>query len=229
MQQEEQILRSWQANALPWIRAIEEKQIESRRLITNQAMIDTLAFYQPTSLLDLGCGEGWLCREATARISSLKKVFGIDAIPDLIKKASELHSGIYQAATYQDIIDGKFLMDDRFDCISINFALFGNELVRQLLLTIKEWMKVPEGKLLIQTLHPHMSTGDLPYRDGWRESSWNGFSNDFSDPAPWFFRTMESWVALFLNCGYKIAELKEPLHPVTQKPASVIFVLQAEV
>jgi SAM-dependent methyltransferase len=225
MQQEDQILRSWQANAMPWIRAIDEQQIESRRLVTNQAMIDTLAFYKPGSLLDLGCGEGWLCREATARISSLKKVMGVDAIPNLIGKASELHSGNYRVATYQDIIDRKFLIRETFDCISINFALFGNELVEQLLQKIKAWLS-SGGKLIIQTLHPLTATGEMAYKDGWRMGSWAGFSNDFADPAPWYFRTMESWMELFINTGYTIIEVREPMHPITKKPASVIFVMQ---
>ncbi len=226
MQQEDQILRSWHINAIPWIKAIDEQQIESRRLTTNQAIIDTLAFYHPVSVLDLGCGEGWLCRQATARISSLKKVMGTDAVPDLVKKASDSGSGVYQVASYQDIVDGKYIMEDKFDCISINFALFGNELVAQLLQKIKAWLH-SGGKLVIQTLHPLLATGEMPYKDGWRNGSWAGFSNDFADPAPWYFRTMESWVALFLQCGYAIIQLKEPLHPGTKKPASVIFVLEA--
>lgn len=56
------ILASWQINADPWITAVREEQIESRRLITDRAMLMAIDARRPRRLLDLGCGEGWLCR-----------------------------------------------------------------------------------------------------------------------------------------------------------------------
>lgn len=82
----------------------------------------------------------------------------------------------------------------------------------------------PNGAFIVQTLHPVIACGDLPYRDGWREGSWAGFSDDFTDPAPWYFRTLESWVKLFTDNGLQFNELQEPLHPATGKPASVILI-----
>ncbi|HVC18047.1 MAG TPA: class I SAM-dependent methyltransferase, partial [Rhodanobacter sp.] len=78
----------------------------------------------------------------------------------------------------------------------------------------------------VQTLHPLMACGGQPYRDGWREGSWDGFEGSFSDPAPWYFRTLESWLGLFRSSGLQLCELREPLHPVSGKPASVIFIAQ---
>jgi hypothetical protein len=69
-----------------------------------------------------------------------------------------------------------------------------------------------------------VATADLPYVDGWREGSWAGFSSDFSDPAPWYFRTLESWKRLIADAGFQLLEMREPIHPVTGKPASVIFI-----
>jgi hypothetical protein len=57
-----------------------------------------------------------------------------------------------------------------------------------------------------------------------RPGSWTGFSADFVDPAPWYFRTMETWIALIAGGGLRLCEVREPLHPATQKPASVIFI-----
>jgi hypothetical protein len=45
---------------------------------------------------------------------------------------------------------------------------------------------------IIQTLHPLIACGDFSYQDAWREGSWAGFSDDFTDLAPWYFRTLES-------------------------------------
>ena len=77
---------------------------------------------------------------------------------------------------------------------------------------------------MIQTLHPLIACGDRPYRDGWREGSWAGFDPAFTDPAPWYFRTLESWTRLLRGHGLRLLEMIEPLHPLSQRPASVIFV-----
>ncbi|CAK0777717.1 hypothetical protein CCP4SC76_6470001 [Gammaproteobacteria bacterium] len=80
------------------------------------------------------------------------------------------------------------------------------------------------GTFVVQTLHPMISCGDLPYQDGWREGSWVGFSSDFSNPAPWYYRTLENWIKLFVDSGFWLREVREPILPKTQKPASIIFV-----
>jgi hypothetical protein len=112
------------------------------------------------------------------------------------------------------------------DVAVANFALLGKESVERLLERAPRLL-APRGALIIQTLHPVVACGDLPYRDGWRAGSWAGFSNAFTDPAPWYFRTLESWTRLLVDSGLRVVETREPAHPVTQKPASVIFIAEA--
>jgi len=69
-----------------------------------------------------------------------------------------------------------------------------------------------------------MACGDQPYIDGWRTGSWAGFSEDFSDPAPWYFRTLQSWVERIIGSGLTLAEMREPINPATGKPASIVFI-----
>ncbi|WP_259724454.1 hypothetical protein [Synechococcus sp. CS-1332] len=64
---------------------------------------------------------------------------------------------------------------------------------------------------------------DHPYEDGWREGSWSGFSPSFRTPAPWYFRTLESWSRLFRHHDLELKEMREPLDPLSGQPASVIF------
>ena len=109
-------------------------QIESRILVTDQAIIDAVVGRSPNVVLDIGCGEGWLVRALAAR--------------------------------------------------------------------------------------------GIPYVDGWRTGSWAGFSSDFTDPAPWYFRTMESWVKLLTESGFRVLEVREPLNPKTPKPASALFIAE---
>jgi hypothetical protein len=61
-------------------------------------------------------------------------------------------------------------------------------------------------------------------QDGWREGSWAGFSSCFKDPASWYFCKLETWVKLYCNSSFKLVEMREPVHPVTGKLASVIFI-----
>ena len=63
MDKEQYIIQSWQVNAGSWINLIESNGIESRKLITNKAIIDTVLAAKPVSVLDLGCGEGWLSQK----------------------------------------------------------------------------------------------------------------------------------------------------------------------
>jgi 2-polyprenyl-3-methyl-5-hydroxy-6-metoxy-1,4-benzoquinol methylase len=215
------ILDAWQRNAVPWTTAVREQQIESRRLVTDQAIIEATLSRSPRSVLDIGCGEGWLARALAA---SGIDVIGIDAVPALIEQARQADGGDFRVMTYEDMAAGKLTAS--VDAVVCNFALLGNESVAGLFDAVRSLLN-PHGSLLVQTLHPLVACGDQPYQDGWREGSWAGFNADFRDPAPWYFRTLESWIRLFAEHGFQLLELREPLHPQTHQPASVIFIAQA--
>jgi 2-polyprenyl-3-methyl-5-hydroxy-6-metoxy-1,4-benzoquinol methylase len=211
------IVQSWHTNAVPWTTAVRESRIESRKLATNQAIIDAIASRAPHSLLDVGCGEGWLVRAMT---SQGVRAVGVDVVPELIERASLAGGGEFRVASYEALAAGA--IDDTFDVVVANFALLGKESVDQLLRRVPSLLR-PSGALIVQTLHPVVASGDHPYSDGWRDGSWAGFGSEFSDPAPWYFRTIESWVRLIRESGLTLWELREPLHPATMKPASIIF------
>ena len=212
------VLDSWEHNAAPWTSAVRENRIESRSLVTNQAILDAVMSRSPSTVLDIGCGEGWLVRAlAELGVSGI----GVDAVPALIEQAGRTSGGDFRAMSYEQIARGD--LDVRVDCAVANFSLIGKEAVDELISTIPKLLE-PGGSFVIQTLHPRTATGDLPYEDGWRSGSWTGFSSDFSDPAPWYFRTMETWTELIRSTGCKALEVIEPLHPETKKPSSAVFI-----
>ena len=217
---EAKIVDSWGRNAAPWITAVRERQIESRRLVTDQAIIDAVLSRSPRSVLDVGCGEGWLARALAATGIS---VVGIDAVPALIEQARQAGGGDFRVASYEDVIAGRLTLS--VDAVVCNFSLLGHASVAGLFGVIRSLLK-PQGSLLVQTLHPLIACGDHPYEDGWRPGSWAGFHEDFSDPAPWYFRTLQSWIGLFPEHELRLLEMHEPLNPLTRKPASVIFIAQ---
>jgi 2-polyprenyl-3-methyl-5-hydroxy-6-metoxy-1,4-benzoquinol methylase len=219
------IIDSWVTNAAAWSEAIQQEAIESRKLVTNQAIIMAIAKHQPKSLLDIGCGEGWLCRAAQKEIPSLSTIKGMDAIAALVQQAKTLSPNVsWEQKSYQDLIAGASHNQEQFQIISINFALFEKELVELLLLALPNYLS-ENGRVIIQTLHPLMACGDAAYEEGWREGNWNGFSTSFKDPHPWYFRTMAALVNLFTASGLILDQMQEPIHPKTGKPASVIFEL----
>lgn len=212
------ILASWQINADPWITAVREEQIESRRLITDRAMLIAIDARRPRRLLDLGCGEGWLCRAVHGWGI---ETWGVDATASLIEAARAADpQGDYTCLDYASF--SQHAPARRVDLITCNFSLFGAEAVGHLLASLPARLERP-GHLLVQTLHPHVACGEEPYADGWRSGSWAGFDAAFRDPAPWYFRTLESWAALLQASGFSLDAVLEPLHPMTGKPASLLL------
>jgi 2-polyprenyl-3-methyl-5-hydroxy-6-metoxy-1,4-benzoquinol methylase len=216
------IVDSWHKNALPWTTAVRESQIESRKLITDRQVIEAILSRSPKSVLDLGCGEGWLTRELSAR--GIRSI-GVDAIPALIEIAKSTGTEDFRSLSYEQIAAGK--LDVSVDAIVCNFSLFGKESVEQLFRILPSLLN-PDGVFIVQTLHPIMACGNLPYQDGWREGSWHGFNSDFTDPAPWYFRTLANWIDLFIESGLNVIKICEPIHPITQQPASIVFIAQAQ-
>jgi 2-polyprenyl-3-methyl-5-hydroxy-6-metoxy-1,4-benzoquinol methylase len=214
------IVDSWRKNASPWTTAVRENQIASRALVTNKAIVDAVLSRSPRTVLDIGCGEGWLARAlAEHGVSAV----GVDVVPALIEQARKAGGGEFRISSYEDIAAGR--LDVSADLVVANFSLIGKESVEGVIRRAPSLLN-SRGSLVIQTLHPVASCGDESYADGWRTGSWAGFSEEFSDPAPWYFRTMESWETLLADSGFRILETREPVHPETGKPASVIFIAQ---
>jgi 2-polyprenyl-3-methyl-5-hydroxy-6-metoxy-1,4-benzoquinol methylase len=217
---DDKIVESWRKNAAPWTAAVRDNRIESRVHVTNQAIVDAVTARAPSSVLDVGCGEGWLVRALAARDI---RAIGVDVVPELIDRARQAGGGEFRVASYEDIIERGF--EASVDVVVANFSLIGKESVDGLVRRVPSLL-APGGALVVQTLHPLIACGELPYVDGWRAGSWSGFSDDFTDPAPWYFRTLEGWVALITSSKLRLVEMREPLHPITARPVSVIFVAE---
>lgn len=212
------IIDSWKRNASPWINAVRGGEIESRRLITDRAVLDAVLACRPRTAIDLGCGEGWL---AVALRAKGVEVTAVDAVPALVEAARQAGVSDCRLLSYEEIAAGQLVL--RADAVVCNFSLLGKESVEGLLRAIPTLLQ-PYGSLIIQTLHPLLSCGDEPYADGWRRGSWTGFNEAFTDAPPWYFRTLPTWLELLRVSGLTLRTLHEPLDPRTGKPASVILI-----
>lgn len=216
---EANIVESWERNARPWTAAVREGRIESRKRVTDQAIVDAILARSPRSVLDIGCGEGWLLR---ALAPHGIRGTGIDVVPALIEAARAAGGGDFRVLSYEGIAAGA--LETMADVLVCNFSLLGQASVEGLFRTAPSLLN-PQGHVIVQTLHP--MTAGMPYEDGWRQGSWAGCGEGFGDPAPWYFRTMEGWMALFADHGLRLVERRQPLHPHSGQPASLILVGQA--
>jgi 2-polyprenyl-3-methyl-5-hydroxy-6-metoxy-1,4-benzoquinol methylase len=219
MDKEQKIIDSWIKNAGNWIELIENNKIESRKLVTNKAIIDAVIKNKPQAVLDIGCGEGWLLK-----ILQDKGIIvtGVDVIPVFIEKAKQQIRGDFLLASYEDLASGKIQFTRLFDLIVINFALIGKESTETLLKALPPLL-VQGGCLLIQTLHPDSRKIMNDDVSGWKEGSWNGLGDQFKHPYRWYYRTMDDWMNLLHRSGFNTVHVTEFFHPENQQPLSVIF------
>jgi 2-polyprenyl-3-methyl-5-hydroxy-6-metoxy-1,4-benzoquinol methylase len=220
----EQLGLSWQANADAWTAAVRERRIESRRLVTDAAIVQAILALAPGRVLDLGCGEGWLCRGLAEH--GIEAV-GVDACAPLIAVARQAGCARaqYRVCGYAEL-ESQAAQLGRFDLLVCNFALLEEPLAPTL--NALHGLLAAGGRLLVQTLHPWRACNDAGYRDGWRVERFAGFGEGFAEPMPWFFRTLESWLALFTETGWRLQWLQEPLHPESEQPVSLLLLLSGE-
>src|SRR3984957_7391915 len=83
--EEREIIRSWHSNAAPWARALRAASIASRKLVTDQAIIDAVSSVSCARILDIGYDEGWWARPLSARGM---RGAGFDVVPELISQST---------------------------------------------------------------------------------------------------------------------------------------------
>ena len=205
----------WENNAANWNQVVEQKLIESRT-VTNPAILQCLFASQPRSILDVGCGEGWIskaCSEKNIRY------LGIDGSAPLVEMARKKYQSEFQVASYEDISIGRWVSPEKFDAIVFNFSLMGENL-SNLLQKVSEGLS-EQGRIWIQTLHPLNLS---PYEDGWHREDFKAMKIPFDGTMPWFGRTLESWSQVFQQSHLAIQKIQEPRKD--EKLLSIIFELK---
>ncbi len=218
---ESALLQSWHHNASSWIEAVRSASIESRRQVTDQAILLAVLGRQPERVLDLGCGEGWLVRELTKR--GIEAV-GVDGTQSLVEAARAAGSAPVHLASYEALVEARVDIGNQYPLICANFALLHQDIIP--LLSALHALLAPDGALLIQTLHPWTAAAG-EYQDGWRQETFAGFKGDWQ-PMPWYMRTLSSWFNALDMAGFRLSGLQEPQHPQSPVPQSLLLIAQRQ-
>ncbi|HEX7807630.1 MAG TPA: class I SAM-dependent methyltransferase [Thermoanaerobaculia bacterium] len=184
----DQLRRSWTANADAWCDAVRNQRIESRRLVTDAAIVDAVLAQHPHRVLDLGCGEGWLARVLSAHGID---VTGVDASAPLIDAARASGGGTFHVLAYEDLSS----LGD-FDLVVANFSLLDDQ-------TTDVLRALQTPRLIVQTVR---TGGD---GDEWRTETFDAFPGHWPEAMPWFFRTRDSWLRVFEDAGFDRVETRE--------------------
>ena len=98
---DEKIIDSWHKNATPWTAAVREQRIESRKLVTDHAIVDAVMSRRPDSVLDIGCGEGWLVRALAAR--GVRESSASTSSRRSSSRRARAGGGEFRVASYEEI------------------------------------------------------------------------------------------------------------------------------
>lgn len=218
MNQSKHIIQSWHDNAAAWTLAVREDKIASRKLVTNKAVVEAVLQGGAAKVLDAGCGEGWLCRTLSSKGIAMT---GIDVSTELIAAATAQGHARYLTIGYEQFCENPKQCGHDFDAIVFNFSLLEEAIVP--VLSAARSILTPEGRIVIQTVHPFTACGDAAYENGWRVENFSAFGTLFPTPMPWYFRTVTAWLEAIQAAGLTLKTLLEPLHPETARPASLIL------
>lgn len=209
------LLGSWDANADAWARTI-ARGTESRRAGTDRAVLhatlEALAAAGPGSVLDVGCGEGWLVRALRARDVRAE---GVDGSAALARAAGGRH------VRYRDAVAEPARLGGPHAVAVFSFALLDDR-PHEILAAAASRLRAG-GRVVIQTLHP-LGVG-APYAPGWREETFEGFGDAFA-PMPWYFHTFESWSAALGRAGLVTERIAEPRHAETGAVLSLVLTVR---
>lgn len=223
----------WESIASSWISLIRPEGTLHHRFILNPCINELLEPISGCTILDAGCGEGYLTRKLAFKGA---KVVGVDFSSLMIEKCKQaipepLASQIeYYCA---DIRQMSFLADASVDKILANLC-FPNLETKAVQETLVEFQRVlkPTGWLVFSILHPCFEAGLGGWEIGEKNSSgrregkffkadhyflersyeqlWKSPEGPFPQPLAFVHRTLETYFVLLSASAFSVDLLREP-------------------
>ena len=215
MELEERLRTQWTKAAQDWI----DKDHVHRTGFLDSWMLGVLGDVSGKNVIDIGCGEGRFCRMLSERGAT---VTGVDLTEALIERARVLGS---DKETYLlgDAENLEGVDDDAFD-LAVSYIVLVDLLDYHR--SIREAYRVlrPGGRFVVCNVHP-MRTASIN-NAGWiRDNSRKLFYplDNYTEEGPREFimlastsivnmhRTLSSYVSAFLDAGFVLEALHEPI------------------
>jgi len=216
----------WDANASFWVKIIQEHRDKYRNELTDPAMLKAIGNPEGLTVLDAGCGEGYLSR-LLARNGAI--VTGVDSSAKLIQAAKAQNIADAVPVSYDvSSVDELPYPNDGFDLVVCNHLI--NDL-RDPSEPISEFARVLRrgGRLIILMLHPcfynkhaerEQATNGLIASSYFETRSVeqafevDGLTSPVANTS--WFRPLEFYTEELRKSGFAITSLTEP-HPSAEQ------------
>ncbi|WP_415857534.1 class I SAM-dependent methyltransferase [Salinispora arenicola] len=249
------ITAAWDNNAAAWDAAVADVGDDSRRYGGDEVLLRLAGPIAGRDVLDLGCGNGYLCRRLAGKGA---RVTGVDPSPKMIAAARqrEIRDQLGVRYVQAGAEDLGALSGAAYDLVIANHVLTA---VVDLPAVLAEARRVlrPGGTLVAALSHPAFSCGprrwvglvpDSPrleefagfavdhyFRTGrYLIDTWRGFS-----PVPYVHRPLRTYWRAFTSAGFSVTDFDEPdvgtagyaelpswqIRQLTRVPSSCAFAL----
>lgn len=220
---------SYAENADFWVKIIRERLDRYRGELTDRAVLEAIGPADDVTILDAGCGEGYLSRLLAQQGAT---TIGVDACSALVQSAQESAqlSGL-DITYYTAAVNNLPIPDSKFDVVVCNHLI--NDL-REISAPLSEFARVTRagGRLVLLMLHPcfysahaersqrrTLPTPDEYFRERTVEQEFNVAGITSPAKVKMWFRPLEDYVAELRRAGFVIDSLSEP-HPSAEQRAA---------
>ncbi len=216
----------WNENAKTWGEICGDQGDFARRYFTDPILFRLLGEVRGQTILDAGCGQGYLSRMLAQKGA---KVFGVENSKQLFEQAEFREKA--EPAGIQYIHDSisrmPFLKDKSMDAIVCNNVFMYCQDIRG---ALQEFARIlaPDGRIVTVFTHPcfsgsgtrwHQVPVDAPRKEEWgsmiigyyfsREPFWF-LPTSYEHKLLFFHRTLGDYFAEFQKCGFIVTDLVEP-------------------
>jgi ubiquinone/menaquinone biosynthesis C-methylase UbiE len=212
-------LDKWNKKAALWLSRVSDHETP-RKILIEDGMRRLVPEPKGKSILDAGCGDGWLSDLWTHNGAS---VVAIDGSPVFVEEAKKRYPGVDFRVS--DLMLPQNLPDQAFDIIAANM-LFNSLSDLTVFLDESHRMLKDRGELIISVLHPCLSFPTLElYKSFWdkifqRQPNGlvvNYFTRTTERPEdqigsnlPFYHRTLSEYSEQLHVAGFAIEEMYEP-------------------
>jgi SAM-dependent methyltransferase len=209
-------MNGWEDSTEAWIADLGESGDTGRRYILDRAMRERLSGRGFATLLDVGCGEGRLCRMAQAWGM---KTTGLDPTRGLLNRARELDpAGHYVEASAEHMPFEAAGFDAVVSCMSLIDIPDYRAAIAEMARVLK-----PGGTLLVANLTPMQTAGEEPrwHKDLLGNKRFYALDHYMTERSSWeewrgirvqnWHRPLSAYMQAFLHQGLLLTHFDEPL------------------